>query len=57
MHTRPEGNPEEHVGDSMLADELAVRALIERYADAVNRRDATDWAALWTEDHPVSTPR
>ncbi len=38
------------MGDSMLADELAVRALIERYADAVNRRDATDWAALWTED-------
>ncbi len=33
-----------------LHDELSVRALIERYADSVNRRDARDWAALWTED-------
>ena len=31
-------------------DELAIRALIERYADAVNRRDADDWAGLWSED-------
>lgn len=34
----------------MLQDELAVRALVERYADAVNRRDAADWAVLWTDD-------
>lgn len=32
------------------ADERAIRNLIERYADAVNRRDAADWAALWTAD-------
>jgi len=38
------------VEDAGAADELAVRALIERYADAVNRRDAADFAALWTED-------
>lgn len=38
------------MSDSKLADELAIRGLIERYADSVNRRDATDWAALWTED-------
>lgn len=31
-------------------DELAIRGLIERYADAVNRRDAADWADLWTGD-------
>ena len=37
------------MGDS-IRDELAVRGLIERYADAVNRRDTGDWAALWTED-------
>jgi uncharacterized protein (TIGR02246 family) len=34
----------------MNADALAVRALIEAYADAVLRRDADDWAACWTED-------
>jgi uncharacterized protein (TIGR02246 family) len=33
------------------ADDLAlIRALNERYADAVFRRDATDWGALWAED-------
>ena len=31
-------------------DERAIRDLIERYADAVNRRDAAAWAALWTAD-------
>lgn len=38
------------MSDSKREDELAIRGLIERYADAVNRRDAADWAALWTED-------
>lgn len=37
-------------GVERLEAELAVRALIERYADAVNRRDVEDWGALWTED-------
>ena len=38
------------MADSLVEDEFAIRALIERYADAVNRRDASDWASLWTED-------
>jgi uncharacterized protein (TIGR02246 family) len=38
------------MGDASWSDDLAVRALIERYADAVNRRDAGDFRALWTED-------
>ena len=33
-----------------INDERAIERLIARYADAVNRRDAKDWAALWTED-------
>ncbi|MGY1809521.1 nuclear transport factor 2 family protein [Blastococcus sp. SYSU D00669] len=31
-------------------DELAVRALVARYCDAVCRRDAAAWAATWAED-------
>lgn len=31
-------------------DEQALRDLVYAYADAVNRRDADAWAALWTED-------
>jgi ketosteroid isomerase-like protein len=38
------------MADSVREDELSIRELIERYADAVNRRDAADWAALWTAD-------
>lgn len=33
-----------------LADELALRELVARYADAVNRRDAEVWKDTWTED-------
>lgn len=36
--------------DAASQDERAIRALIERYADAVNRRAAADWAALWSAD-------
>ncbi len=32
------------------ADELAIRNLVSRYADAVNRRDADAWAATWSKD-------
>ncbi len=32
-----------------LADELAIRALVARYADAVNRANAEDWGATWAE--------
>ena len=33
-----------------LADEMAIRDLVARYADAVNRRDADAWVALWARD-------
>lgn len=33
-----------------LADRVAIRERIERYNDAVFRRDADDWAECWTED-------
>ena len=38
------------MGHAAHADEHAIHALVARYADAVNRRDASAWAALWTED-------
>ncbi|WP_156679800.1 nuclear transport factor 2 family protein [Sphingomonas profundi] len=37
-------------------DRLLVRELIESYADAVTRRDAAAWAALWAEDARWSMP-
>ena len=33
-----------------LEDELALRNLMARYADAVNRHDADAWVATWAED-------
>ncbi|WP_448585355.1 nuclear transport factor 2 family protein [Thermaurantiacus sp.] len=36
--------------DPQCHDRQAIRALNEAYCDAVNRRDADDWAALWAED-------
>lgn len=33
-----------------LEDILAIRELIEAYADAVTRRDAGDWADCWCEE-------
>jgi len=33
-----------------FADRLAIRELIEVYADAVIRRDADLWASVWAED-------
>lgn len=33
-----------------LADELAIRDLVARYAHAVGTGDAAAWAATWTED-------
>jgi uncharacterized protein (TIGR02246 family) len=32
------------------AEEAAVRDLVARYTDAVNRRDAKAWAATWADD-------
>ena len=34
----------------LIADELAVRALLDRYTDAVNRRDWDAYRACWTDD-------
>jgi ketosteroid isomerase-like protein len=39
-----------------LEDRVAVRELIESYADAVTRRDVDAWAALWDEDASWSMP-
>ena len=33
-----------------LEDELALRNLMARYVDAVNRYDADAWIATWAED-------
>ena len=33
-----------------VQDELAIRALVARYADAACRRDPDAWAATWAED-------
>src|SRR4051794_21359429 len=33
-----------------VEDRLAIRELIEDYADAVNRLDPPDWASTWTAD-------
>ena len=35
---------------SSLEDELALRAMMARYVDAVNRRDGDTWINTWAED-------
>ena len=37
-------------------DRLAIRELLDAYADAVSRCDAADWRALWAEDSVWSLP-
>lgn len=37
-------------------DRLALRELLETYADAVTRRDPQDWGATWAEDAEWSLP-
>lgn len=37
-------------------DRLAIRELLETYADAVTRRDAEVWGATWAEDAEWSLP-
>jgi uncharacterized protein (TIGR02246 family) len=32
-----------------ITDELSIRNLVARYADAVNRRDTDAWAATWSK--------
>ena len=33
-----------------VADELAIRILVDRYADAIVRRDEEAWSATWADD-------
>jgi uncharacterized protein (TIGR02246 family) len=37
-------------------DRLAIRDLMDSYADAVNQRDAELWASTWTEDSSWKLP-
>ena len=37
-------------------DRLAIRELLETYADAVTRRDSAAWGATWAEDGEWSMP-
>ncbi len=37
-------------------DRLAIRELLDTYADAVTRRDAEAWGATWAEDAEWSLP-
>ena len=37
-------------------DRLAIRDLLDTYADAVNRRDADAWGATWAEEAEWSLP-
>ncbi len=37
-------------------DRQAIRELLDAYADAVCRRDASDWAATWADDAEWSLP-
>lgn len=37
-------------GSVDVADELAIRSLLARYADAASRRDADAWIASWAPD-------
>ena len=39
-----------------VEDRLAIRELIEAYADAVNQNDAEVWGALWAEDSVWALP-
>jgi hypothetical protein len=39
-----------------VEDRLAIRELLETYADAVTRNDAAAWGAIWAEDGEWSLP-
>ena len=38
------------MSDSQVADELAIRSLVARYAEAVAARDEKTWADTWAND-------
>ncbi len=42
--------------DGPAEDRLAIRELLEAYADAVSRNDVGDWSACWAEDSVWSLP-
>lgn len=42
--------------DGAIEDRVALRELLDSYADAVNQRDAQAWGALWTDDAVWSFP-
>lgn len=39
-----------------LEDRMAIREVLETYADAVNKFDGETWASLWTEDSQWDLP-
>lgn len=39
-----------------VEDRLAIRELLEQYADGVNQRSAEIWGATWTEDSEWNLP-
>lgn len=39
-----------------MEDRLAIRELIDQYADAVMQRDAASWGQVWAEDSVWSLP-
>jgi ketosteroid isomerase-like protein len=39
-----------------LEDRIAIRELLETYADAVNQKDAVVWGSTWAEDSSWSLP-
>ena len=38
------------MSDPTLMDQLEIRALLDRYCDGVNQRDADIWGSTWAED-------
>jgi hypothetical protein len=38
------------MSESDLLDQLQIRALLDRYCDGVNQRDAGLWGSTWAED-------
>ena len=38
------------MGDQCFDEQQAIRALLERYCDGVNQRDAETWGSTWAED-------
>ena len=38
------------MSDQQFEDQQAIRALLDRYCDGVNQRDANIWGSTWAED-------